>query len=216
MSSFSCMTPQNIVGSPYMENQMWMLILKCSCLAFTGPISGPKEAEFVLKRTNGVHGFYGASSMERLPVEEAITVTVQQYKSIALKWKTWFLVFKYTLLCYLFVYFIFKDFTTVPEPFFLYQYHTSFFLKLCDFLPSIFHLCVIRNVFSLVCFWKWLLFIIRWTLLMLLENNYSTLGWWSKHLKSKLVILPHLFNVTRITSFSWDWTCQVLFDTMIC
>ncbi|KAF7134203.1 hypothetical protein RHSIM_Rhsim08G0121400 [Rhododendron simsii] len=53
-------------------------------LCHGGPISGPKEAEFVLKRTNGVHGFYGASSMERLPVEQAITATVQQYKSITL------------------------------------------------------------------------------------------------------------------------------------
>lgn len=54
-------------------------------LCHGGPISGPKEAEFVLKRTNGVQGFYGASSMERLPVEQAITATVQQYKSIPLK-----------------------------------------------------------------------------------------------------------------------------------
>lgn len=51
---------------------------------FTGPISGPMEAEFILKNTNGVHGFYGASSLERLPVEEAIKGTVQQYKSISL------------------------------------------------------------------------------------------------------------------------------------
>ncbi|XP_019095974.1 PREDICTED: uncharacterized protein LOC104762934 isoform X2 [Camelina sativa] len=55
-------------------------------LCHGGPISGPEEAEFVLKRTQGcVHGFYGASSMERLPVEQAITSTVQKYKSIAMK-----------------------------------------------------------------------------------------------------------------------------------
>ncbi|XP_022775334.1 uncharacterized protein LOC111317197 [Durio zibethinus] len=54
-------------------------------LCHGGPISGPSEAEFILKRTKGVHGFYGASSMERLPVEQAITSTVQQYKSISLK-----------------------------------------------------------------------------------------------------------------------------------
>lgn len=47
-----------------------------------GPISGPKEAEYVLQRTKNVHGFYGASSMERLPVEEAIAGTMQQYKAI--------------------------------------------------------------------------------------------------------------------------------------
>uniref|UniRef100_A0A5B6YLX7 TIM-barrel signal transduction protein n=1 Tax=Davidia involucrata TaxID=16924 RepID=A0A5B6YLX7_DAVIN len=54
-------------------------------LCHGGPISGPKEAEFILKRTKGVHGFYGASSLERLPVEQAITATVQQYKSIPMK-----------------------------------------------------------------------------------------------------------------------------------
>ncbi|KAK7262886.1 hypothetical protein RJT34_30467 [Clitoria ternatea] len=53
-------------------------------LCHGGPISGPKEAEFILKRTKGVHGFYGASSMERLPVEQAITNTVKEYKSICI------------------------------------------------------------------------------------------------------------------------------------
>ncbi|KAL2236316.1 UNVERIFIED_CONTAM: ToMV susceptible protein tm-1(GCR26) [Sesamum indicum] len=53
-------------------------------LCHGGPISGPKEAEYVLTRTKGVHGFYGASSLERLPVEQAITATVQQYKSISM------------------------------------------------------------------------------------------------------------------------------------
>ncbi|KAL8047375.1 hypothetical protein ABFX02_08G237100 [Erythranthe guttata] len=53
-------------------------------LCHGGPISEPKEAEYVLKRTKGVHGFYGASSLERLPVEQAITTRVQQYKSISI------------------------------------------------------------------------------------------------------------------------------------
>lgn len=53
-------------------------------LCHGGPISGPKEAAFVLHRTRGVHGFYGASSMERLPVEEAITSTLIEYKAISL------------------------------------------------------------------------------------------------------------------------------------
>lgn len=56
------------------------MILLCN----PGPISEPSEAEYVLKRTNGVHGFYGASSLERLPVEQAITGTVKQYKSISI------------------------------------------------------------------------------------------------------------------------------------
>ncbi|KAK4791192.1 hypothetical protein SAY86_031605 [Trapa natans] len=53
-------------------------------LCHGGPISGPGEAEFVLKNTIDVHGFYGASSMERLPVERAITSTIQEYKLISL------------------------------------------------------------------------------------------------------------------------------------
>ncbi|XP_047075614.1 toMV susceptible protein tm-1(GCR26)-like isoform X1 [Lolium rigidum] len=54
-------------------------------LCHGGPISGPREAEFVLKNTSRVHGFYGASSMERLPVEQAITNTMREYKRISLK-----------------------------------------------------------------------------------------------------------------------------------
>ncbi|KAK6150643.1 hypothetical protein DH2020_015575 [Rehmannia glutinosa] len=53
-------------------------------LCHGGPISDPDDAEYVLKRTKGVHGFYGASSLERLPVEQAITTTVKQYKSISM------------------------------------------------------------------------------------------------------------------------------------
>ncbi|VAI85741.1 unnamed protein product [Triticum turgidum subsp. durum] len=54
-------------------------------LCHGGPISGPREAEFILKNTNRVHGFYGASSMERLPVEQAITNTMKEYKRMSLK-----------------------------------------------------------------------------------------------------------------------------------
>jgi predicted TIM-barrel enzyme len=54
-------------------------------LCHGGPISEPEDAEYVLQRTVGVHGFYGASSMERLPVEKAITETMRAYKAIRLK-----------------------------------------------------------------------------------------------------------------------------------
>ena len=54
-------------------------------LCHGGPISEPRDAEYVLHRTKGVHGFYGASSMERLPVEKAITETMKSYKAIELK-----------------------------------------------------------------------------------------------------------------------------------
>jgi predicted TIM-barrel enzyme len=54
-------------------------------LCHGGPISEPADAEYVLHRTKGVHGFYGASSMERLPVEKAITETMKAYKAIRLR-----------------------------------------------------------------------------------------------------------------------------------
>jgi predicted TIM-barrel enzyme len=54
-------------------------------LCHGGPISEPPDAEYVLHRTKGLHGFYGASSMERLPVEKAITETMRAYKAIRLQ-----------------------------------------------------------------------------------------------------------------------------------
>ena len=51
-------------------------------LCHGGPISMPDDAAYVLNRTNGVHGFYGASSMERLPVETAITEQIRRFKAI--------------------------------------------------------------------------------------------------------------------------------------
>lgn len=51
-------------------------------LCHGGPISEPEDAEYVLQNTTGVDGFYGASSMERLPVEVAITEHVKRYKDI--------------------------------------------------------------------------------------------------------------------------------------
>ena len=51
-------------------------------LCHGGPIAEPKDAQFVLSRTNGVHGFFGASSMERLPVELAITNITKDFKAL--------------------------------------------------------------------------------------------------------------------------------------
>lgn len=51
-------------------------------LCHGGPIAEPKDAGYVLSRTTGVHGFFGASSMERLPVELAITDTTRQFKNL--------------------------------------------------------------------------------------------------------------------------------------
>ena len=51
-------------------------------LCHGGPIAMPEDAEYVLHRTKNVHGFYGASSMERLPVETALTEQVRNFKAI--------------------------------------------------------------------------------------------------------------------------------------
>jgi len=55
------------------------------CLCHGGPISMPDDAEYVLRQTDGVHGFYGASSMERLPTETAITGQMKAFKAIRFK-----------------------------------------------------------------------------------------------------------------------------------
>ncbi len=54
-------------------------------LCHGGPISSPEDAEYILRNTSGVHGFYGASSAERLPTEVAITEHTRKFKSISFK-----------------------------------------------------------------------------------------------------------------------------------
>ena len=54
-------------------------------LAHGGPIAEPADAEFIMKSTKTCHGFYGASSMERLPVETALTEQVRRFKAIERK-----------------------------------------------------------------------------------------------------------------------------------
>ncbi|KAL2371165.1 TIM-barrel enzyme family protein [Blastomyces gilchristii SLH14081] len=51
-------------------------------LCHGGPIAEPQDAKYVLTRTKGVHGFYGASSMERLPVEIAIRQNAESFKKL--------------------------------------------------------------------------------------------------------------------------------------
>ena len=54
----------------------------CLVLCHGGPIAEPDDAAYVLARTSGVVGFFGASSMERLPTETAITENMKRFKSI--------------------------------------------------------------------------------------------------------------------------------------
>jgi predicted TIM-barrel enzyme len=48
-------------------------------LCHGGPIATPEDAQFILKHCPGCHGFYGASSMERLPTETALTDTTRRF-----------------------------------------------------------------------------------------------------------------------------------------
>jgi predicted TIM-barrel enzyme len=56
-------------------------------LSHGGPIAEPADAEFILKHCPGCHGFYGASSMERLPVERALIEQTRKFKAIGGKKK---------------------------------------------------------------------------------------------------------------------------------
>ena len=50
-------------------------------LCHGGPIAEPEDADYVLERTTGVVGFFGASSMERLPTEKAMTENMRRFKA---------------------------------------------------------------------------------------------------------------------------------------
>ncbi len=52
-------------------------------LCHGGPIATPDDAAYVLARTRGVVGFFGASSMERLPTEIAMTENMRRFKSVS-------------------------------------------------------------------------------------------------------------------------------------
>ena len=52
-------------------------------LCHGGPIAMPEDARYVLERTKGINGFYGASSMERLPTERAIKAQIEEFKKLS-------------------------------------------------------------------------------------------------------------------------------------
>jgi predicted TIM-barrel enzyme len=51
-------------------------------LCHGGPIAMPDDAQYIIDRCDGIHGFYGASSMERLPTEIALTEQTRRFKAI--------------------------------------------------------------------------------------------------------------------------------------
>ncbi|MEZ6128309.1 MAG: phosphoenolpyruvate hydrolase family protein [Planctomycetaceae bacterium] len=54
-------------------------------LCHGGPIAEPEDAQFILDNTEGIAGFYGASSMERLPVETAMTNCVREFTKLTIR-----------------------------------------------------------------------------------------------------------------------------------
>jgi len=54
-------------------------------LCHGGPVAEPEDAQYIMHNTTGVHGFYGASSAERIPVETAIAQHIKKFKNITLK-----------------------------------------------------------------------------------------------------------------------------------
>ena len=51
-------------------------------LCHGGPIATPEDAQYILRQCPGIHGFYGASSMERLPTEVALTDTTRRFMAM--------------------------------------------------------------------------------------------------------------------------------------
>lgn len=54
-------------------------------LCHGGPIAEPGDTKFILERCTGIHGFFGASSVERLPTEKAIGGVVKEFAELRLK-----------------------------------------------------------------------------------------------------------------------------------
>lgn len=57
---------------------------KAIVLVHGGPVSMPADAQYILDNAKSCHGFYGASSMERLPTEVALTKQTQAFKALSL------------------------------------------------------------------------------------------------------------------------------------
>ena len=55
------------------------------CLCHGGPIANPEDAQYILDHTEGITGFYGASSIERFPTEVGIRKQTEEFKSITFK-----------------------------------------------------------------------------------------------------------------------------------
>jgi len=52
------------------------------CLCHGGPIANPEDAQYILDHTDGIVGFYGASSIERFPTEVGIREQTEKFKAV--------------------------------------------------------------------------------------------------------------------------------------
>ncbi len=77
MTLADCVAPINDWAAAAKEVKPDVIVL-----CHGGPIATPEDAHFILSRCPGVHGFYGASSMERLPTEIALTDTTRRFMQI--------------------------------------------------------------------------------------------------------------------------------------
>jgi predicted TIM-barrel enzyme len=77
MKLADCVVPINAWAAAAKKIKPDMLVL-----CHGGPIATPDDAQFILQHCKGCHGFYGASSMERLPTEVALTETTRRFTQI--------------------------------------------------------------------------------------------------------------------------------------
>jgi predicted TIM-barrel enzyme len=76
---------QSVVEVQAIADAVKSLREDCLVLCHGGPIANPSDTQYILDRCTGVDGFYGASSMERLPTEIAITAQVREFAELKLK-----------------------------------------------------------------------------------------------------------------------------------
>jgi len=75
---------QSVVEVQQIADACKSLRSDCLVLCHGGPIAMPDDAQYILSRCRNVDGFYGASSMERLPTEVAITAQVESFRALKL------------------------------------------------------------------------------------------------------------------------------------
>ncbi len=73
----TCVTEIDAIAAAAMKVRKDVIVL-----CHGGPIASPENANYILKRARHCHGFYGASSMERLPTEIALTEQTRKFKAI--------------------------------------------------------------------------------------------------------------------------------------